>query len=204
MRFCRQHDARWAGEGVITLFDNRLAAPTEEGQSRAIKLAVDARRRTVRLLRGYKHPSRLGAPNKGGGARMQPNGNLLVGWGAVPAITEYTRRGRIVFDARFAGAADGSYRAIRADWTGLPATGPDVAAERRGGRVAVWASWNGATEVAHWEVLGGDARDALAPVASSVRRGFETALSAPRSRYVAVRALDASGAVLGTSKTVTP
>ena len=203
VRFCRQHDARWAGEGVMTLFDNRLAAPSEEGQSRAIKLAVDERRRTVRLLRGYKHPSRLGAPNKGG-ARMLPNGNLLVGWGAAPAITEYTRRGRIVFDARFAGAGDGSYRAIRADWTGLPAGRPDVAAERRGGRLAVWASWNGATEVARWEVLGGDARDALAPVASSARRGFETALSAPRSRYVAVRALDASGAVLGTSRAIRP
>ncbi len=82
VRFCRQHDARWADDGVITLFDNRIAAPTEPGQSRAIKLAVDERRRRVSLLRGYKHPAELGAPNKGG-ARMQPNGNLLVAWGAV-------------------------------------------------------------------------------------------------------------------------
>ena len=164
VRFCRQHDARWAGDGVITLFDNRIAAPTERGQSRAIKLSVDEARKRVSLLRGYKHPAELGAPNKGG-ARMQPNGNLLVGWGAVPAVTEFTRRGDIVFDARFAGAHDGSYRASRAEWVGMPVTRPDVAAERRGSRVAVWASWNGATEVARWEVLGGDARDALAPVA---------------------------------------
>ena len=189
---------------MITLFDNRIASPTERGQSRAIKLAVDERRRTVRLLRGYKHPRRLAAPNKGG-TRMLPNGNQLVGWGAVPAITEYTRRGRIVFDARFAGAHDGSYRAIRTPWTGLPATPPDVAAERRDGRVAVWASWNGATEVARWEVVGGEAPDALVPLASAPRRGFETALSAPGlPRYVAVRALDAGGAVLGTSRAVSP
>jgi hypothetical protein len=203
VRFCRQHDSRWAGDGVITLFDNRIATPTERGQSRAIKLSVDEARKRVSLLRGYKHPAELGAPNKGG-TRMQPNGNLLVGWGAVPAVTEFTRRGDIVFDARFAGAHDGSYRASRAEWVGMPVTRPDVAAERRGSRVAVWASWNGATEVARWEVLGGDGRDALAPVGSSPRNGFETALSAPRSRYVAVRALDASGAVLGTSRTVTP
>jgi Arylsulfotransferase (ASST) len=201
-RFCWQHDARWAGEGVMTLFDNRVAAPSQEGQSRAIKLAVDERRRTVRLLRGYKHPRRLAAPNKGG-ARMQPNGNLLVGWGAAPAVTEFTRRGDIVFDARFARAGDGTYRAIRAAWTGLPVTRPDVAAQRRGDRVAVWASWNGATEVARWEVLAGDAPDTLAVSASAPRRSFETALSAPgRPRYVAVRALDAAGAVLGTSRTV--
>ena len=204
VRFCRQHDGRWAEDGVITLFDNRIAGASERGQSRAIKLAVDERRRTVRLLRGYKHPRELGAPNKGG-ARMQPNGNLLVGWGAVPAITEFTRRGDIVFDARFPGAHDGSYRAMRADWTGLPATRPDVAARRRGGRVAAWASWNGATEVARWELLGGDARNALAPLGSAPRSGFETALSTPsRPRYVAVRALDASGTVLGTSRAVTP
>jgi hypothetical protein len=204
VRFCWQHDARWAGDGVMTIFDNRVAAPSQEGQSRAIKLELDERRRTVRLLRGYKHPRRLGAPNKGG-ARMQPNGNLLVGWGAVPAVTEYTRRGDIVFDARFARAGDGSYRAIRAAWTGRPATRPDVAAQRRDGRVAVWASWNGATEVARWEVLGGDRPDALTALGSAPRRGFETALSVPAGpRYVAVRALDAGGAVLGTSRTVTP
>ncbi len=197
-RFCRQHDARWADDGVMTLFDNRVAAPTEAGQSRAIKLEVDERRRRVRLLRGYKHPRRFAVPNKGG-ARMLPNGNLIVGWGAVPAITEYTRRGRIVFDARFAGAGDGSYRALRARWTGQPVTRPSVAAERRGGRVAVWASWNGATEVARWEVVGDDGA-----ISAGRRRGFETELSAPRSRAVAVRALDASGRVLGTSRTITP
>jgi hypothetical protein len=203
VRFCRQHDSRWAGDGVITLFDNRIAAPSQPGQSRAIKLAVDERRKRVSLLRGYKHPAELGAPNKGG-ARMQANGNLLVGWGAVPAVTEFTRRGDIVFDARFAGANDGSYRAMRADWVGMPATRPSAAAQRRESRVAVWASWNGATEVAAWEVLAGDSPDALVAVASEPRSGFETALSAPASRYVAVRALDASGTVLGTSRTIRP
>jgi hypothetical protein len=135
---------------------------------------------------------------------MQPNGNQLVGWGAVPTITEYTRRCRIVFDARFAGAGDGSYRAIRAPWTGRPLTRPAVAAQRRGSRLAVWASWNGATEVARWEVLGGASPDALAVVGSAPRSGFETALSAPRSPHVAVRAVDASGTVLGTSRTISP
>ena len=204
VRFCRQHDARWADDGVITLFDNRIAAPTQAGQSRAIKLEVDEARERVSLLRGYKHPAELGAPNKGG-ARMQANGNLVVGWGAVPAITEFTRRGRIVFDARFTGARDGSYRAMRADWTGRPATRPAVATQRLGGQTAVWASWNGATEVARWEVLGGDAPDALAVVASGRRRGFETGLTVPsRPRYLAVRGLDASGTELGTSRAVRP
>jgi hypothetical protein len=203
-RFCRQHDARWVSEDVMTIFDNHIDRPREGGQSRAIKLAVHERRRRVRLLRGYKHPGRPAAANKGG-ARMQPNGNMLVAWGAVPLITEFTRRGRIVFDARFAGATDGSYRALRADWVGRPTTAPAVAAQRRGDRVAVWASWNGATEVARWEVLGGASPDALAVVGGGAREGFETALSVAGSHpYVAVRALDAGGAVLGTSRAVRP
>jgi hypothetical protein len=203
-RFCRQHDARWAGDGVMTMFDNRVDRPGGRRESRAIKLAVDERRRRVRLLRGYKHPRRLAAPNKGG-ARMQPNGNLLVAWGAIPVVTEFTRRGRIVFDARFVGASDGSYRALRTDWVGRPAADPAVAAQRRGNRVAVWASWNGATEVARWEVLGGASPGALAVLGGGTRNGFETTFSVDgRPAYVAVRALDAGGSVLGTSRAVRP
>ena len=201
-RFCRQHDARWVSDDEMTIFDNRVGSPGDRGESRAIKLAVDERRKRVRLLRGYKHPGRLAAPNKGG-ARAQPNGNVLVAWGAVPVITEFTRRGRIVLNARFAGATDGSYRALRADWVGRPTSDPAVAAQRRGDRVAVWASWNGATEVARWEVLGGAGPDALAVVGGGARKGFETVLSVPgQHAYVAVRALDAGGAVLGMSRAV--
>ena len=202
-RFCRQHDARWAGTTRMTIFDNHVDGPSG-GQSRAIRLAVDERRKRVRLLRAYRHPDRLAVANKGG-TRTLPNGNLLVGWGAMPVITEYTRGGRIVFDAHFKGATDGSYRALRADWTGQPATPPKVAAQRRGDRLAVWASWNGATEVARWEVLGGDSAGALTRVASRSRTGFETAISVPdQLSHVAVRALDADGTVLGTSETITP
>jgi hypothetical protein len=58
--------------------------------------------------------------------------------------------------------------------------------------------------VARWEVLGGDSRAALAVIAAGPRHGFETGLSAPAARYVAVRALDAAGTVLGTSRTIRP
>jgi hypothetical protein len=203
-RFCRQHDARWIADDEISIFDNHVDRVRDGGESRAIKLRVDERRERVRLLRGYKHPAEPVAQNKGG-ARVQPNGNVLVGWGAVPMITEFTRRGRIVLDARFARATDGTYRALRARWVGRPTTDPDVAARRRGGRTAVWASWNGATEVARWHVLAGDSPDALERVGGERRNGFETAISVPgRHEYVAVRAVGRGGAVLGQSRTVRP
>jgi len=52
-------------------------------------------------------------------------------------------------------------------------------------------------------VLGGPSAGQLAPVASSPRTGFETAITTPApERYVAVQALDAAGDVLGTSRTI--
>ena len=58
----------------------------------------------------------------------------------------------------------------------------------------VYASWNGATEVASWEVLAGSAPTALTPVRTSARTSFETRIPVGvTARYVAVRALDAAG-----------
>lgn len=202
-RFCFQHDARRAGKGVISLFDNSAGPPKLRSQSRAVKLAVNERRRTVRVIRAYRHPAKISAPNQGS-MRVQRNGNVLVGWGAAPVFTEYSRGGRILFDGHLT-RGKGNYRAVRDEWTGRPATAPDIAARPRGNRVLVHASWNGATEVARWQVLGGDDPAALTSLTSRARGGFETRISAPGgTRYVAVRALDADGAVLGTSRVVEP
>jgi hypothetical protein len=66
----------------------------------------------------------------------------------------------------------------------------------------VYASWNGATDVASWRVLGGSNPKSLAPVAVAPEEGFETSISIVPVAYVAVQALAPSGRVLATSKTV--
>jgi hypothetical protein len=69
--------------------------------------------------------------------------------------------------------------------------------------LTAYASWNGATEVASWEVVGGSSSAALHPLLRAPRSGFETALSvASAPAVIAVRALDRSGHVLGTSSVV--
>jgi hypothetical protein len=71
--------------------------------------------------------------------------------------------------------------------------------------VRVFASWNGATEVARWQVLAGSSEDALRGVASKARNGFETEITARTdASLVAVRALGRKGQVLGTSRAVRP
>ena len=97
-----------------------------------------------------------------------------------------------------------SYRVYRQSWSGRPSTPPAFAAARRAGtKTTVYASWNGATEVAAWRVLAGASEGALAPVGTAPRTGFETAIALPAApaagSYFEVQALDASGAVIGAS-----
>ncbi|HEX5852528.1 MAG TPA: hypothetical protein VFY36_05495, partial [Solirubrobacteraceae bacterium] len=69
--------------------------------------------------------------------------------------------------------------------------------------VTIYASWNGDTQTASWRVLAGPSPQQLEPVSSAARTGFETAIATPSAQqYVAVQALSAAGAVLGTSPTI--
>jgi hypothetical protein len=195
-RFAWQHDARLAGDGTLTLFDNAAAPPTRK-HSRALHLRLSGRRAT--LLRARRHPLGLLSASQGNVQRLA-GGGIFVGWGQNPWFTEYSPSGRVLFDAHLAKGYD-SYRAYRVHWTGRPLSHPAIAVQRRGAdRLAVFASWNGATEVARWEVLAGPDATSLTHVETQARRGFETAISIPdRGAFVAVRALDARGRVLGTS-----
>lgn len=197
-RFAWQHDARRASDGTLTLFDNQ-ASPKRAEESRALVLNVDERRMRASRARQYTHPRGLLSNNKAN-AQTLPNGNMLVGWGYHPYFTEYSRSGRIVFDARFADRENVSYRAYRFPWTGRPKTRPAVAVRRSETGMTVYASWNGATEVAAWRVSAGATADSLERVARGPRRGFETVLKVGNAQAcVAVEALDSQGEALRSS-----
>ena len=95
-----------------------------------------------------------------------------------------------------------SYRAFRFSWSARPSDQPAAVAERVSEEeVRVYASWNGATEVATWEILAARHQGRLKPLGQVPRNGFETAMMVRTSDpYVAVRAKDRSGRALGTSK----
>jgi hypothetical protein len=159
----------------------------------------------VRVARQYEHPSKLLSDSQGS-AQQLSNGNVFVGWGSQPAFSEFSENGRLLLDGQLAKGND-NYRAYRAQWTGRPATAPSVVAKKAQGtaRIRVFASWNGATDVARWELLAGPSPDDLRRVAAASREGFETAITGSSSgRYVAVRALSKAGHVLGASKAIEP
>jgi len=72
-------------------------------------------------------------------------------------------------------------------WRGPAVRRPPAAAavSGPGGSVTAFASWNGATEVATWDVLAGPSAGALKLAGSVPRSGFETSIpvKGPRSGY---------------------
>ena len=68
------------------------------------------------------------------------------------------------------------------------------------GSVKVYATWNGATRVAYWSVIGGTTRSSKSWFTTSPRTGFQTVMTLhSEPRYLKVQALDSSRHVLSTS-----
>ena len=192
-----QHDARLQPDGMYTLFDN-ASSPKEESQSRALRLKLDTQTMSATLVTSYTHTPPLLAGSQGN-MQVLPSGNVVVDWGDQGDFSEFTSSGQMIFDAKLPGNVQ-SYRAFRNAWVGQPTDPPSVAVSGSAGYLTVYASWNGATKVASWQVLGGSTPSQLSPVAEAPAKGFETSIAASTSLpYVAVRALDSSGQVLGTS-----
>jgi hypothetical protein len=199
-----QHDVRVqsAGDSRITAFDNGAGLYNVHSQSRGVILHLDLAHKTVTKLGEFDHSPRLLSGFEGN-VQPLPNGDSFIGWGEQPYFSEFNFRGQLLFDARFVDS-NTSYRAYRFPWVGAPQTDPAVVASTSGGRTTVYASWNGATQVASWRVLGGATPTTLATAGSARRSGFETAIRVAGAKDVAVQALDGHGNVLGQSPTVQP
>jgi hypothetical protein len=206
-RFAFQHDARRLPDGTISIFDNgslvfENGTPKAVEESRAIVLDLDEERMSATLVREYTHPDKQYA-DAAGNMQVLPNGNAFVGWGRALAVSEFSKDGELLFDFSVS-PENRSYRAFRFSWSGRPSDQPAAVAERTSeNELEVYASWNGATEVAAWEVLAGPDLGRLESLGQVPRDGFETAMVVQTSEpYVAVQAKHRSGRVLGASTPV--
>ncbi len=143
-----QHDGRVLPDGEVTFFDDGSNPPIHS-QSRGVRITLDFKAHEARLASAYAHanPPLLAASQ--GNMQTLADGNAVVGYGGVPAISEYATGGTLLFDADL--PFDMSfYRAYRFPWSGRPSTPPAVLASLNvtGEETIVHASWNGATEVA--------------------------------------------------------
>jgi hypothetical protein len=200
-QFAWQHDARLIhpGDGghgrrvELSLFDNN----SRRGQAKGLIFRLNTTTNRVVLLDSYQHHPPYRAEFMGS-MQVLPNGNALVDWGLPHGdFTEFSSTGNELLDAAWPFRGQ-TYRTVFSDnWVGRPSYPPRGAA--RG--PTVYASWNGATRVARWEVMAGTRSGSLRVVAKHARTGFETAIKLSRSYpSYRVRALDSEGKLLGTSK----
>jgi EmrB/QacA subfamily drug resistance transporter len=196
-----QHDVKLQPNSTVSLFDDHCCQLTGGGTyvsptapSRGLVLKLDQQSHTATLVSEYSLGKDFDAEYMGDTQPLQ-NGNVLVGWGSEPYFSEYSRSGKLLAEGELPGP-DLTYRATLEQWTGRPLTPPAGAARTAAGKTTVYASWNGATEVASWRVLAGSTA-----VATAAKTGFETAIPVPRSgESYEVQALDAHGRAIGHSR----
>jgi hypothetical protein len=204
-----QHDVKLGSSSTVTLFDDHCCQLTgggtsvpATGASRGLVLTLDHSTKQATLLAEYTGGDKFETEYMGD---TQPlaGGDTFVGWGSEPYFSEYGPSKELLLEANFPGP-DLSYRETIEPWVGLPLTAPAGAARQAGAKTTVYASWNGATEVASWRVLAAGAGGKLTLVASAASSGFETAVPVPASyKSFEVEALDAKGRVIGASRPFT-
>jgi hypothetical protein len=174
--FGHQHDARVTGENRITVFDN-LGQP---GPSRGVEYDIDESQMTVTKVWEFVHNPPVFAAFMGNTQRL-PNGNSLLSWGAPSReeeyfyanITEVSPENEPVFEFAF-DPPFVSYRAFRFPWQGFPDTRPALAFKVENDATTLGYSWNGATEVGEYRVLGGSTPRPDELIEQKARTGFET------------------------------
>ena len=202
--FADQHNALWLPNGNISLFDDEGGPPVKP-PSRGEIVKLDLKARTATLVAQFLHAPKPLITSSQGNLQSLPGGRWMVGWGGLPNFTEFNAAGEVIYDAQLPSAVpmgEFSYRVYRETWSAQPTQPPTVAVRSAAGATAVYASWNGATGVAAWQLLSGPSAAHLSAVSVTPRSGFETVIPAPAAAMYQVRALSASQSVLGTSAAV--
>lgn len=209
-----QHDARWVSEeeSILTVFDNEESdiLHIEAPQSQGLMIQLDVQNRTAALLHSYVSLQKTRAASQGSLQVLPETGNVFLGWGHSAAYSEFTSDGTLLCETHFGASwlytfgRVASYRAFKTmDWVGRPVDPPDVMIQ--GG--VLYVSWNGATEVARWELQGiAEGEETTFESLDVIEKDdFERTfnlLPIPRHSWYRVAAWDRDGHVLGVSEVV--
>ncbi|WVQ83302.1 hypothetical protein IAT38_005441 [Cryptococcus sp. DSM 104549] len=205
-----QHDARWRNNYTqISLFNNAATSwESDEDEASGLLLNVDQSAMAVTLAQNFL-PWNATVAKSQGSMELQENGNWLLGWGQNPYWSEYTADGTLLASVQFGVGNVQGYRAIRSDWVGYPTTTPALAVSTNSSTSGydVYTSWNGATEVSQWVLLGytSTSDNASSSTLNQLDKStFETHFSldsnvAASFPWVQTKAVSSNGSVLGYS-----
>jgi arylsulfotransferase ASST len=204
-QFQFQHDVQLLPGNQVSLFNDaccgiqgpgKFAPPI--GPSKALVLKLNNANHTGTLVSSYSRGNKFFAAFLGS-TQVLSNGNVAISWGSQPLFSEVSKTGKVLLDAAWPNP-NVNYRVYVQKWTGTPSFAPNGAVRTSHGKATVYASWDGATQVASWRVLAGKDANHLATVATKAKNGFETAIALTSSfKKYKVQALDAKGHVLRSS-----
>ena len=129
-----QHDPEYLGHGLYTFFDNESSGNPLLPYSRAITVRIDHRDGTATLIASDERPEGFPAASQGN-AQTTGSGDLFVGWGALPYISEFNPNGSLRYNAEF--PTGNAYRAYLLPW------GPDWHVRIRSDAARQLGPWRG-------------------------------------------------------------
>ena len=209
--FAFQHHARYRGTDhrgrtLLSLFDNHSARPGQdhallEVPSSGKLFALDEINHEASLLVQYSALQPIISQSQGN-LQILENGNAVIGWGQIPAITEFLHNGTVVYHAEvhFDGeqSQTESYRNFKFAWNGQ--SSEDIAVVEEHG--VVYVSWNGDTMVKEWALLVRE-KGRWVEVKRANRTGFETAIEVGGGYEIGVvEGIDRTGESVGRSRNI--
>ena len=129
--FSWQHDARVRDDRgdsmTISLFDNASNGMISSAPASSAKFVVLSISTMTATLQ-----AQFNAPNSGlqttsqGDVQVLSNGNVLIGWGDQPFVSEHTQDGTAIWLAQFSGNNTQNYRAFKFEWQAAPQAAPSL------------------------------------------------------------------------------
>ena len=112
--FAWQHDPEAIGHDEYTFFDNESSGTPLLPYSRAVTVKLDERKHVATLIASDDQPEGLAAASQGN-AQTTRDGDLFVGWGALPYFSDFDPAGQLIFNAEFPTGVN-TYRAYLLPW----------------------------------------------------------------------------------------
>ncbi len=112
--FAWQHDPEQVGRHLFTFFDNDSSGTPLLAASRTVTVRLNFRTKVATLVASDSQPEALSAPSQGN-AETTRDGDLFVGWGALPYFSEFSPSGQLEFNAEFPAGVN-TYRAYQLPW----------------------------------------------------------------------------------------
>jgi hypothetical protein len=112
--FSWQHDPEALGHDTYTWFDNESAGTPNYPYSRIVTVKLNTKSDVATLIKSDDQPDHLSAASQGNGQTLN-DGNLVVGWGALPYFSEFSPSGALLDNLEFPTGVN-TYRAYREPW----------------------------------------------------------------------------------------